>query len=157
MVKKILSVALIFSALCCVALAGCENIIPSKKISAPSLTAVGNIVHWDLIQEADNYEVFVNGESVKTTEDNYYCLNSSTENKEVCVVAHTSLEVKKSSKKSASVQLLKTQGFTTDETLEINLTDNQNYSVSADVQFVSVSGTGHTSSIIIGTGKTIWL
>lgn len=128
---------------CLAALASCSAIrdIVASAPNAPVISNYGSVLAWDAVENAEQYNVYADGEKVDTTDKTYYKMAKYSKAVTYSVKAEAN---GKESTDSNMITVSKTMGFNTNEILEIDLakqTTATTYSVPADIAYVSLSGT----------------
>lgn len=118
------------------------------KLGVPDVTALGNTVLWDTISEATEYDVYSNNTFLTTVSDTYYIASELSDTTAFYIIAKNQDE-SRNSQKSNNVILYKNCDFSSEETMEIKLSNNSGYYVPATINYVTVSGTAVNSYIII--------
>lgn len=135
---SILSVAVI----CGTMMSACGG---GLSIEKPSVSSYGNVMFWEEVEGADSYLIDF-GTEQEEVYSNYYIAERQTSNTRVGVRAKVGEKV---SRKSNEVSLIKTDGFSVEETYKIELTDGKIYDIRPEHNFVQISGSALDSQIII--------
>lgn len=125
--------------------AGC-GILGGTKLEAPVVTAVGNVLLWDKVEEAESYEIFRNDVSAGVTNDEFFVVRDDGQTAEYCVAA---VKGEKQSERSAIVTVEKTKNFTMSESMEIELENEAAYTIPSSINYVRITGTAEDVSVVI--------
>lgn len=142
--KKFLKIgaAAVVAAICGAFACGCDGSISIEK---PEIQVYGNVICWNEVDGVDSYVVNA-GEEQREVFSNYYVFNDLAVSTQVSVRSKVG---EKTSKKSNTVSVMKTKGFTQEETYELTLADNKNYDILPTQNYVKISGTASNSQVII--------
>ena len=141
-------VILVFIAIIVTVLTGCDSLLKfSSKLTAPSLSVIGNTIYWEPVESASSYDVYKNNNFLTTVSDTYYIAEGNEADSQYYVIAKAA-EGAKDSDKSDPVIIHKQSGFSVDEIMEIELSSNC-YTVPANINCVSVTGNASGAYILV--------
>lgn len=156
--KKLLAILLsaIMLSTCCASLCACSIFGFSNTdifgIGQPKISAYGNVIYWEAVADAAEYQVYAEGASIGTTTDTYYVLDDLSVDSDITVTAKNAQG--KESKESNAITVQQSVGFVDEETMEIELTSEKEYKVSSNVKFVKVSGEASSVGFTIEKNRT---
>lgn len=133
-------------------ISGCEGGIAGLfKLDTPQIESIGNVIQWQPIEKAEEYDILFNEKVIATTKDTYYILETVEEVGQINVVAKTE---KRSSDKSNGVRAIKTENFKQYETQTVELKNNNKINVAPNINYVTVTGTAINTCLIIAERTT---
>lgn len=124
-----------------------------SNLDTPVIQKVGNVISWTEVQDAKTYEILVNGESYDSTTETTYVFKEVTQDMNVSVIAYAENTHLKS-EETQKLTIYKNSDFNTSETLEIELINNQEYSIPSSVKNLKLSGTAAGTSILVEERST---
>lgn len=156
--KKLLAILLsaIMLSTCCASLCACSIFGFSNTdifgIVQPKISAYGNVIYWEAVADAAEYQVYAEGASIGTTTDTYYVLDDLSVDSDITVTAKNAQG--KESKESNAITVQQSVGFVDEETMDIELTSEKEYKVSSNIKFVKVSGEASSVGFTIEKNRT---
>ena len=133
---------------------GCARLVGMfNNLDTPEIKKIGNVISWTAVEDAKTYEILVDGESYDTTTETNYIFEDVERDINVSVVAYAENTYLKS-EETQKIKIYKNSAFMKNETLEIELNDNQEYSIPSSVKNLKILGTAVIAFIIMLTLDT---
>lgn len=144
--------AVFLSAVCILGVAACGGNSnnnkkppkPSGGMLSPRIISFGDFISWDVVENADEYEIYCDGELKSVVKEPLYRVGDLSKDSNFCVVAKNTVKGEKTDK-SNLVKVSKNGNYASGEIL--NLTDRSGFvsQVSPSVRKMVIGGQSRTS------------